>query len=189
MKYSGKFVIRTSSELHQKLKQDALRQKISLNEYCNLLLQQNLLGHEKSRLSALAEFTRSFLKENLLGILLHGSWVRNEFSTESDIDVLVVASDDVPITRELYSKWDDSFDDIKFDLPIEVQFIHLPVLKSRISSLWAEVAMESIILAESEFCLSRHLNEIRRSIREGKLKRKLSHGQPYWVFESEVTLA
>ncbi|MCY4188977.1 MAG: hypothetical protein OXD30_10890 [Bryobacterales bacterium] len=49
------------------------------------------------------------------------------------------------------------------------------------SGLWAEVALDGIVLWDRDWKLSAQLARIRRRIAGGRLVRRVVHGQPYWT--------
>lgn len=49
-----------------------------------------------------------------------------------------------------------------------------------VTGLWAEVAMDGVVLFERGLKLSMALVRIRREIISGRLVRRLVHGQPCW---------
>ena len=55
-----------------------------------------------------------------------------------------------------------------------------PAAEGRFSGLWAEVALDGLVLLEREWSLSEHLARVRRAIAAGRLVRRVVHGQPYW---------
>jgi hypothetical protein len=47
--------------------------------------------------------------------------------------------------------------------------------------MWAEVAIDGIVLFERGLRLTEHLVRVRRDIAAGRLVRRMVHGQPYWT--------
>jgi hypothetical protein len=64
---------------------------------------------------------------------------------------------------------------------VEVHFVHLPGEGSRATGLWAEAAMDGLVLYERGFEVSRRLAAMRHRIVSGRLVRHWSNGQAYWV--------
>ena len=96
------------------------------------------------------------------------------------MDLLVVLSPDLAITRELYRAWDVA--PLHWGPhPVEPHFVHMPDEDARVTGAWAEVATEGIVLFDREFEISRLLARIRRRILARGLIRRQSQGQPYWV--------
>ena len=49
------------------------------------------------------------------------------------------------------------------------------------SGLWAEVALDGTVLFDRGWMLSARLARVRRAIADGRLVRRVVHGQPYWT--------
>ena len=125
---------------------------------------------------------RSWLGDDLEGIVLHGSFARDDLSTTSDVDLLAVVRPGRPITRALYREWEDKarpWDGREVDL----HFVHLPTADDRVSGSWAEAAVCGIVLYDRNLALSRRLIGIRERIAAGRLVRRMAQGQPYWIDE------
>jgi hypothetical protein len=101
----------------------------------------------------------------------------------SDVDVLVVVSEDLRIDRDLYRAWDQS--PVSWnDHPLEPHFVHLPGAGSRLTGFWAEVAVDGVVIYEKELIVSGRLVQFRRQIAAGRMRRRTSQGQSYWVGEA-----
>lgn len=118
--------------------------------------------------------------EALLGVIVFGSWARAEATDRSDVDLLLVLAPELPIVRELYRPWDE-VPSSWGGRPVEPHFVHLPAAGGRVSGLWAEAALDGIVLYERGFAISRRLVEVRRRIVAGELTRREVHGHSYWV--------
>jgi predicted nucleotidyltransferase len=118
--------------------------------------------------------------EHLVGIAAFGSWARGELADTSDIDLLVVVERGVSLTRSLYRTWDES--PIRWrGRAVEPHFVHLPPLEDTVSGVWAEVAIDGVVLFEMGFRISARLVRVRHDILNGRLRRRKAHGQPYWT--------
>lgn len=179
---SGRFVLRLDPQLHGLLRDDAKAAGVSLNDWCN----RTLAAPGAAGLDAAAGVVgaiRSELRGDLVGVVVYGSFARNELAAGSDVDVLVVLAEGVPITRALYRQWEGV-------LPawngreIDLHFVHLPEPIAPVSGSWAEAAIGGIVLFEKELCVSRRLISIRESIAAGRLTRRMAQGQPYWIHEA-----
>ena len=177
---SGRFVLRMPPALHAALHGAARANRLSLNAYCVRQLEGLGLGVSSDReLAALVAHARAVAGEALAAIVLHGSWARGEATPASDADALIVVDSRLPLSRDLYRAWDAQ--------PIawrghrvDPQFVHLGV-NGDISGLWAELAVDGIVVFERDWELSAHLARIRRRIAAGRLVRRVVHGQPYWT--------
>lgn len=91
---------------------------------------------------------------------------------------MVVLDSRLSLTRKLYTSIDAASDEFG---KIEVHISHLPSLDEGLSSLWAEIALDGIVLYERDFILTRICPLLRYKIAAGEYVRKSTHGQSYWV--------
>lgn len=183
---SGRFVLRIEPTLHATLREAASRSGLSLNEYCARKLAGGGLGGTEPAWKAVGRAS-SVLGDDLLGVVVYGSWARDEATELSDIDVLLVVDPRRPIIRDLYRLWDEKpvlwnrGADPERPRRVEPHFVHLPPVGEVPSGTWAEVALDGIVIFDPALVVSRRLVDIRRSIVDGDLIRHEIHGQPYWV--------
>lgn len=178
---SGRFLLRIPPGLHEALRRAADEAGLSLNEFCARKLAAPGESVQGPGVDVVARATEQF-GEKLVGVLVFGSWARGDLGTESDVDLLVVVDPEVPIVRSLYRAWDDAAGALTWDgRRLEVHFVSLPDLDDGPSSLWAEAALDGIVLFDRGFELSRSLIAVRRRIAGGAVRRRRVHGQPYWV--------
>lgn len=176
---SGRFVLRLSPGLHATLRAAAREEGISLNDYCIRKL-ASPGGGSAEPTEELVLRAASRFGGDLIGIVAFGSWARGEAADGSDVDVLVVVAPSIPLTRSLYREWDD--EPLSWSgRPVEAHFVRLPDPGEPLSGLWAEAALDGVVLFERGLELSRRLAAMRRGIAAGQLSRKRIHGQPYWV--------
>jgi hypothetical protein len=178
---SGRFVLRLEPGLHAALRQAAAASRLSLNDYCARKLAAPL-----GNLAALADASRAVSRaaglfgDHLVGVAAFGSWARREAGASSDVDVLVVVDPDIAITRQLYRTWDD--EPMSWEgHPTEPHFVQLPPPDTIVAGLWAEVALDAVVLFERGLALSAYLARVRRDIVDGRIVRRMAHGQPYWT--------
>jgi len=108
-----------------------------------------------------------------------GSWVRGEDATTSDIDVLLVIDPATPLTRSLYRTWDQT--PLSYEgRTIDVHFVHPSDAGTPPSAVWCEAAVDGLVWYDPSSELTARLAEIRRDIAEGRVVRRVAHGQPYW---------
>lgn len=177
---SGRFVLRIMPGLHAALRAAAGLEGVSLNDYCARKLAAPGAGLAGPGGEAVTR-AAALLGEDLVGVLAYGSWARRQLAADSDVDLLVVLSPRVDIRRELYRRW-DADSPLRWDAhAIEPHFVHLPESGARISGVWAEAAVEGVVLFEVASALSLRLVEIRRRIVGGDFVRRTAHGQSYWV--------
>jgi predicted nucleotidyltransferase len=175
------FLLRLEKGLHETLKAAAREARISLNEYCARVLSASGRG-----VVVHADAARAVTKaagifgDALLGVVAFGSWARGEPAVGSDVDLLIVVEDRVELTRDLYRRWDASA--LHWGgRPVDAHVAHLPPPGAPASGMWAEVAIDGIVLFERGLRLTEHLVRVRRDIAAGRLVRRMVHGQPYWT--------
>ncbi|MCY3701798.1 MAG: nucleotidyltransferase domain-containing protein [Rhodospirillales bacterium] len=178
---SGRFLLRIDPSLHAALRQAAAAHGLSLNAFC-----ARRLAHPMGMLldfpaaSAALQRANDVIGGALIGMAVFGSWARGEPTDASDVDVLVVADENVPIARTLYRKWDE--EPVRWEgRPVDPHFTRLPTGRRPPSALWAEVAIDGMVLIERELRLSAHLAAVRRVLAAGRLRRRTVHGQGYWT--------
>jgi predicted nucleotidyltransferase len=177
---SGRFLLRIDPRLHAALRAAAEAAETSLNDYCarKLAAAPGNLGEPFA--SAAVERAAELIGAHLIGVAVFGSWARDALSERSDVDLLIVVDEHIAITRDLYRAWDD--EPLRWEgRAIEPHFVHLGSDEGRAAGLWAEVAIDGIVLYDRGFTLARRLARLRRDIAEGRIVRREVHGQPYWV--------
>jgi hypothetical protein len=179
-KASGRFVLRLNPGLHAALRRAAQEAGVSLNDYC-----ARKLAAPIGNLTALGgatmvvERAAELFGESLIAVVAFGSWARGEAASTSDVDVLVVLEATAPITRTLYRQWDTR--PLAWEgHPVEPHFVHLRADAERATGLWAEAAIDGLMLFERGTRVSARLAELRRDVLAGRLVRRTAHGQPYW---------
>ena len=111
----------------------------------------------------------SVLGDSLVGVVAFGSWARGEDTSTSDLDVLLIADEGVPVARALYRRW-DAGPGLSWDgHDVTPHFVRLPSSGAAVPGLWADVARDGLILFERGLAVSRHLASVRRRIARGEL--------------------
>jgi hypothetical protein len=178
---SGRFLLRLDRGLHALLRAAAAEAGLSLNDYCARRLAAPAPAAEVlGPAAAVVARAASLFGEELQGVVLFGSWARGEAVDASDVDLLVVLADTTALVRALYRRWDEQPIDWQ-RRDVEVHFAHLPRVQVGIGSLWAEVALDGVVLFERGLIVSRRLAAVRREILAGRMSRRTTQGQPYWV--------
>jgi len=177
---SGRFVLRLPPAFHALLQAAARDAGVSLNEYCLRRLATAGPGLALAEdASTLARRAAELLGDALVAVVVYGSWTRGEAHAGSDVDVLVVVEPRMALTRSLYRQWDQrplSWQGRRVD----PHFVHPPDERPS-GGVWAEVAVDGVVLFERGLRLSADLARIRRDIAAGRLVRRVVHGQPYWT--------
>jgi predicted nucleotidyltransferase len=175
---SGKFLLRMEPGLHAALRSAAAAAGMSLNDFCTRKLAAP--GLAVSGPGAVAvERAAAQVGSGLVGVVAFGSWARQELTARSDVDLVIVIGPEVELSRALYRPWDE--EPLHWEgRTVEPHFARLPG-GGRPTSLWLEVAVEGVVLFERGLEVSRDLSRIRRLIASGRVRRRWSHGQPYWV--------
>ena len=178
---SGRFVLRLDPGLHSALRRAAGACGVSLNEYCATKLAAPTGElHAFDGAPATVRRAAALLGASLIGVVAFGSWARGELADSSDLDVLIVVDRDVAITRDLYRRWDEEVVGCN-GRAVDPHFVHLAASPPASSGLWAEVAIDGLVLFECDLRLSSALAAMRRSLVDGRLQRRVVHGQGYWT--------
>jgi len=178
---SGRFVLRIDPGLHGALRKAARAAGVSLNEYCARKLVTP--SSDFAGLDLATDAVRrasAVVGDSLIGLMVFGSWARGELHDQSDVDLLVIVEDGAELSRDLYLSWDDG--PIRWrGRRVEPHFVHLPEPTRTLVGLWAEVAIDGIILFTRDLRLPSLLAGVRRDIAAGRIIRRVVHGQPYWT--------
>ena len=177
---SGRFVLRMPPALHAALQGAARESGLSLNAYCVQQLAAAGLGVAGDEdVTSLVARARAVAGDALSAVILHGSWVRGEATPSSDVDALIVVDSRLALSRALYRAWDA--EPVTWRRRrVDPHFVH-PAADGTFSGLWAEAALDGLVLFEREWKLSAYLAQVRRAIAAGRLVRRVVHGQPYWT--------
>ena len=178
---SGRFVLRIDPGLHGALREAARAAGVSLNEYCARKLATPFgqlegweLAHEAVQRAA------QVAGQDLVSVVAFGSWARAELHGESDVDILVVVDDKLKLSRDLYLTWDEA--PIRWQgRRVEPHFVHLPDPSRPPLGLWAEIAIDGIVLFARDLLLPSLLVRVRHDIAAGRIIRRVVHGQSYWT--------
>lgn len=163
--------------LHDTLRSAARAAGLSLNEYCVRRLVTGSVVHENA--AVLVSRAAAVVGDALAAVVLHGSWVRGDAGSGSDVDAVIVIDRTVPLRRSLYRKWDEQ--SVTWShRPVDPHFVHLPA-GARLSGLWAEIATHGLIVFDRDGDLGACLARVRGAIADGRLRRRTAHGQPYWT--------
>lgn len=176
---SGRFLLRMPPPLHAALDGAARTAGMSLNEYCVRRLAAFGVSIDDGDAAALVARAATIAGDALAGVLLHGSWVRGDATSTSDVDAIVVVEPRVRLNRALYRTWDQEPATWKGH-PVDAHFVHPPG-DDTLTGLWAEAAVDGLVLFDRGGQLSAALARVRRAIADGRLVRRRAHGQPYWV--------
>ncbi|MCC6217029.1 MAG: nucleotidyltransferase domain-containing protein [Polyangiaceae bacterium] len=172
-------MLRIEPGLHAVLRRAARDAGLSLNELCARRLAAPAGALEAGPAPSLVQRAAAVHGDDLVGVVVFGSWARGEATIESDVDVLVVLDERRPLVRALYRRWDA--DPLTWEgRSIEPHLVHLPG-EGTVGTIWAEAAVDGIVLFERNLRVSRELARVRRAIVAGRLVRRTLHGQPYWA--------
>jgi predicted nucleotidyltransferase len=175
---SGRFVLRLDRRLHDVLRRDASLAGASLNDWCSRTLAAPGAGGIDT--AGVVLEIRAWLGDDLEGVVLHGSFARGDHGAGSDIDLLAAVRSHRPITRDLYREWEGRAAAWN-GRPVDLHIVHLPAAGDVVTGSWAEAAVCGIVLYDRNLAVARRLIGIRERIAAGRLLRRMSQGQPYWI--------
>lgn len=196
---SGVFVLRISPEIHQRLRDVAVRRGLSLNRLCTEILAQGVSipegrtqpsveGTKNVLLHKLAERCQEVFGDDLLGVALFGSAARGEEFPDSDLDLLLVLDANCALRRGLYLRWAkeiEPFLEENVGREVNPHFCHLPDSPEAAGGLWLEVSIDGTVVWERRGEISRQLQALRAYLASGAARRHIRHGHPYWVREGD----
>ena len=162
--------------LFKQLQALADERALSLNQYCLKILSR--APHSENL--QMIDLIKKYYKESLNGIVLFGSHARDTATTSSDIDILLVLDESLPLRSKLYSEWEKR---LASDMAATVSphFAHLPPDAKQVGSLWLEVALEGKVLWDPYAKVQHMLKNIRDRVSSGEYQRKMTYGVPYWT--------
>ena len=178
----ARVLLRLPSSLHQSLARTAKAEGLSFNEYCvrRLAEPEPLDGMATAVLRGrIVAAARAAHGDQLVGVVVIGSWARGDAGAGSDIDVLLVLDPSVPLTRELYRAWDASAPTVEGP-EVDVHFTHPYVPGTLPGAVWCEAAVDGVVWFDRDGRVASALADVRRAIAHGRVVRAVVHGQPYW---------
>ena len=177
---SGRFLLRLPPSVHAMLDAAARDAGLSLNEYCVRRLAAGGSGAVVDDAAAeVVTRAAAVAGSALIAVVLHGSLARDEATAASDADILVVVEPRVALRRGLYRAWDAH--PLRWrDRRVDAHLVHPPGDDAP-SGLWAEAALDGVVLFERGRQVSTHPARVRRAMADGRLVRRVVHGQPYWT--------
>jgi predicted nucleotidyltransferase len=173
-------LLRLPAELHQTLVSAAAEAGLSFNAFCVRRLRapadSSALSVARSQVVARA---RAVFGDQLVGVVVLGSWARGEAAATSDIDVLIVVDPARALTRDLYRLWDVQPQTVD-GRAVDAHFAHPRVAGVAPTAMWCEAAIDGIIWYDRTGAIAVRLGEVRRAVAGGRVVRAFAHGQPYW---------
>lgn len=176
---SGRFVLRLPPALHASLRDAARHAGLSLNEYCVRVL-ASARGPAVGLGGVVAARAAKAFGDELVGVVVHGSWARGEARAASDVDVLVALAPASRVTRASYATWD--LEPIaEGGRDVDVHFATLPAGDVDPGPMWLEVAIDGTVVFDRDHQVARYLGAVRRRIAGGAWTRHVANGHPYWA--------
>jgi hypothetical protein len=182
------FIVRLPAAVHRAAKDTAERLGLSLNRFCQRAIEElassgidsaSVQKEITPQIREGVEYAVRVFRGEILGVVLFGSCARGTQTAGSDIDLLVCVNPGIELNRDLYQRWDEEAPDSV--RRVSPHFARLPRAGSEFGSLWFEVALEGIVLWETNFEVSRALAMVRDFLLHSGVERKHSYGAPYWV--------
>jgi uncharacterized protein len=142
-------------------------------------------GHVRASLLAAIEGWIACMSDTLVSLVLFGSQARGEAGLDSDVDLLIVATDLPRSLAERRRPFLASWDEVRTRTELPAVEWNL-VVKSRDearhhSPLYLDIAVDGIVLHDVDGFFSGVLDEIRARMRElGSRRVRLADGSWYW---------
>ncbi len=182
------FLLRLPSDQLKKLQNKAAEAGESVNKFLGSLIDKDLSGiHGEYNKNELVDIIRrSSFAENLEALIIFGSVATGHDTKNSDLDVLLVLSENSKINRSLYHTWDEEVADristqISLGKELSPHFVSIPKDIDNIHSLWLEVAISGIVIWKASPKIEYTMQNIRLAVANGYFTRKETHGHPYWL--------
>lgn len=133
---------------------------------------------ENTREVVLNDLKKRYTDE-LVGVIEFGSVVQQTARPSSDHDILVVVSDQVKLSRDLYYELDKQVFYID-KRPVSLTLAHLPKSVKEASGFWLDVASYGKILFDKKKSIESFFFLVAEEIKNNVIVRRESHGQSYW---------
>ena len=177
MAHSSKILLRLPKALHDAVKARAASAKLSVNSLLERYIAQGVADPVPQDLfSRVIEDARREFAGGFVGLLLFGSQARGDVHDTSDTDLLLVVSEDVRIERSMYRAWDERLPE-----GVSLHISRLPPHAEDAGSLWLECALDARILYDPSGRIAEFLSAAKRYITSGKVARRVTHGQGFWI--------
>ena len=188
-KQQKSLLLRLSPLLHRRLLQKARAENLSVNSMCIRFITAGLEGQSSSSFDTLRQLIEKQWGNQFIGLVLFGSAARGTLRQNSDLDLLLVIDGETPLTRSLYTSWDETLDEKAREIfvrEVNPHFVHLPTDPLRAGGIWLESALEGRVLFDRSGAIERFLQELRGHIARGGIERAAVHGHPYWITSRET---
>lgn len=178
-KNEAKFLLRLNQRLFEKLKNSAKKKRVSLNQLITAVLARDIISPGPADSLGILEFDeiKRRISPEIIAAVLFGSRSRGDAWEQSDIDIAFFVTETATITRDWYRAWDK----LRLSSKISPLFCSLPRDGDSIGALILEIAVDGIVLFDSEDDkVTRFLMKLRDEILSGRFIRTRLHGQPVW---------
>jgi len=159
-------------------------------------LEKELLNGCRDAVSIMITALRRKLGEDLVSVVLFGSFARGDASRESDIDLLIVG-DNLPQSRfdriRLFDEVERSIEKelkkIEEEYGVTISFS--PIIKSveearRFTPLYLDLVEDAVILYDKNNFMENILEKLRRRLRELGAVRVWRGRRWYWILKPEI---
>jgi hypothetical protein len=194
---TSKFLVRAPQALHQALVRAAELRGVSANSLSVSILSTGLgldispsrspgrllqVGAKSGLIAELSDYITNSLVPafgaSLVGAVLFGSAARGAMRCSSDIDLLIILSRDGELDRDSYSCVPQIAINGHMVSPLLVKMIDQV---EDIRSVWLEVALDGLVLFDTDLKVATLLARIRGEIANGCFRRQQVYGMPYWI--------
>ncbi len=159
-------------------------------------MEKELLNGCRDAVSIMITALRRKLGEDLVSVVLFGSFARGDASRESDIDLLIVG-DNLPQSRfdriRLFDEVERSIEKelkkIEEEYGVTISFS--PIIKSveearRFTPLYLDLVEDAVILYDKNNFMENILEKLRRRLRELGAVRVWRGRRWYWILKPEI---
>lgn len=138
----------------------------------------------KKDVARLIERTLRYYQTRIISLVIFGSYSRGDFTTYSDLDILIILNQCGEKYRERLDEFFKMVD--KLNLPFEVFPVILTKNEAeRFHPLYLDVLSNHLIVHDKDGFFRKILNKIESIKKEGAIEEKVLNGKKYWVIKSD----
>lgn len=138
-------------------------------------------------LRAAVEHLRAAFGDKLVGVALYGSRARGEARPDSDVDLLVIARDLPPDSRDRARVFYEALRGVSAEFDFSVYGRTPEEFEKYFPSVYLDMGLDAIVLYDTEGYLTRRLARIREIISQvGLVRERIADGEYFWDWKRPI---